>query len=168
MSLAPGWEAVLRLPAKDSKETTLKSNMHISQEQLNLLVKDKLPLGELLEIQEHLLECEACAIRLADFHFLATGQLPDRRRHARSECDIAAHIYVLSPAEMGAEGRVVQTSEGGLKVHLPKALGLGSLVQIRTRHAIYMGEVRHCQNTIAGFEAGVRVIITTHISPTTK
>jgi len=42
------------------------------------------------------------------------------------------------------------------------------LVQIRTTHAIYIGEVRHCQNTIAGFEAGVRVIVTTRISPTTQ
>ncbi len=140
--------------------------MHISEEQLNLLVQDKLPLGELLEIQEHLLECETCAIRLADS--LASGQSLERRRHARSACDIAAHIYVLSPAATGTEGRVVQTSEAGLKIRLPKALLVGSLVQIRTRHEIYMGEVRHCQNTIAGFEVGVRVIVTTRISPTTR
>ena len=142
--------------------------MHISEEQLNLLVQDKLPLGELLEIQEHLLECEACAIRLADS--LASRQSLERRRHARSACDIAAHIYVLSPAAMGTEGRVVQTSGAGLglKIRLPKALLIGSLVQIRTRHDIYMGEVRHCQNTIAGFEVGVRVIVTTHISPSTR
>ena len=130
-------------------------------------MQDNLPLGEVLEIQEHLLECEACAIRLADFHFWATGQSLERRRHARSACDIRAHIYVLSPADMGTEGRVVQTSESRLKVRSPRALLLGSLVQIRTRHAIYMGEVRHCQNTIAGFEAGVRVIATTRITPTT-
>jgi hypothetical protein len=141
--------------------------MHVSQEQLKLFVQDKLPPDELLQIHEHLLECEACAIKLADFHFMATGQPVERRRRARSECDIAAHIYVLSPADMGTEGRVVDTSETGLKIRLPKALQLGSLVQIRTRSAIYMGEVRHCQNTIAGFEAGVRVIVTTRITPTT-
>jgi|KBSMisStaDraftv2_1062788.scaffolds.fasta_scaffold991376_1 anti-sigma factor RsiW len=140
--------------------------MHISQEQLNLLVQDKLPPDELLQIQDHLIECEACAKTLADF-LAAAGQPFEQRRHPRSACDIAAHIYVLSPAYMSTEGRVVQTSEAGLRVRLPKALLVGSLVQIRTTHAIYIGEVRHCQNTIAGFEAGVRVIVTTRISPTT-
>ena len=133
-----------------------------------LFVQGKLPPDELFQIHEHLLECEACAIELADFHFMATGQPLERRRHPRPECDIAAHIYVLSPADMGTEGRVVDTSEAGLKIRLPKALLLGSLVQIRTRHEIYMGEVRHCQNTVAGFEVGVRLIVTTRISPPTR
>ena len=137
--------------------------MHISEQQLHLLVQDQLPTDELLQIEDHLIECEACAIALADF--LSSGQYLERRRHARSACDIAAHIYVLNPAEMRIEGRVVETSELGLRVRLPKALLLGSLVQIRTEYVIYMGEVRHCKNTIAGFEAGVRVIVTTRISP---
>jgi anti-sigma factor RsiW len=135
--------------------------MHISEQQLHLLVQDKLPPEELLQIQDHLIECQACAKTLADF--LTVGQSFEQRRQPRSACDITAHIYVLSPAEMRTEGRVVDTSETGLRVRLPKALLLGSLVQIRTKDAIYMGEVRHCQNTIAGFEAGVRVIVTTHI-----
>ena len=137
--------------------------MHISQQQLHLLLQDKLPRGELLQIEDHLIECEACAIALAEF--LASGQSFDRRRYARSACDIAAHIYVLSPADMRTEGRVVETSEAGLRVRLPEALLLGSLVQIRTTHTIYMGEVRHCRKTTAGFEAGVQVIVTTQVSP---
>jgi anti-sigma factor RsiW len=137
--------------------------MHISEQQLYLFVQDKLPPDELLQIEDHLITCEACAIALADF--LASEQVLERRRHERLACDIEAHIYVLSPAELRTECRVVETSEGGLKVRLPRALLLGSLVQIRTAHAIYMGEVRHCQNTTAGFEVGVRVIVTTRITP---
>lgn len=137
--------------------------MHITELQLHLLSQDKLPPEELLQIEDHLIECETCATALADF--LASEPSLERRRHERSPCDIEAHIYVLSPAEMRTECRVVETSEAGLKVRLPKALLLGSLIQIRTVHTIYMGEVRHCQNTAAGFEAGVRVIVTTRISP---
>ena len=130
---------------------------------MQLLVQDKLPPAELLEIEDHLIECEACATALAVF--LASGQSRDRRRHPRAACDIAAHIYVLSPVEMRTQGRVIETSEAGLMIRLAEALLLGSLVQIRTTQTIYMGEVRHCQNSIAGFEAGVRVIVATRISP---
>jgi len=140
--------------------------MHISQQQLHLWVQDKLPPDERRQIEDHLIECQACAIILADF--LKSGESFERRSHARSACNIAARIYVLSPAEMRIEGRVVETSQAGLRVRLPKALLLGSLVQIRTRDAIYMGEVRHCQNTNAGFEAGLRVLVTTRISPSHK
>ena len=140
--------------------------MHISEQQLHLLVQDQLPPDELLQIEDHLIECEACAIALTDF--LASGQYLERRRDARSSCDIAAHICVLNPAEMRTEGLVVETSELGLRVRLPKALLPGSLVQIRTEYAIYMGEVRHCKETIAGFEAGVRLIVTTRISPSNE
>ena len=140
--------------------------MHISEQQLHLLVQDELPPDELLQIEDHLIECEACAIALADF--LASGQYLERRRDARSACDIAAHIYVLHPPEMRTEGRVVETSALGLRIRLPKALLPGSLVQIRTEYTIYMGEVRHCKNTSAGFEAGVRVIVTTRISPSNE
>ena len=136
--------------------------MHISEQQLHLLLQDQLPQDELLQIEDHLIECQACATMLADF--VTSGQSLERRRQARSACDIAAHIYVLSPAEMRTDGRVIETSKDGLKVRLPKPLLPGSLVQVRTNDVIFMGEVRHCRDVLGAFEAGVRVIVTTQLT----
>ena len=145
--------------------------MHISDSDIRLFVYDQLAPDRLHEVEQHLSECEDCATRVADLLIGGAsegGAYParfERRRHVRIGVEQPGKIHLLSgPVQSQTEGTVTEISQGGLRVRLAQFLAPGTLLQVRTTDAIYMGEVRHCQPFDEQHVAGVRVFAVTRIN----
>jgi hypothetical protein len=85
--------------------------------------------------------------------------VPERRSDPRSARDQPAIIKLLNPLETASRipARVIETSRGGLRVSLDRALMPGTVVQIRVGEKSLLGEVRYCNSDGEKFFAGVRL-----------
>jgi hypothetical protein len=84
----------------------------------------------------------------------------DRRSEARVEEDSPARIKVLDPmVSLGPSfhGRVVDTSNKGLKIRAARSILKGSVVQVRFRDRIVLGSVMYCLPIEDEFHIGVRL-----------
>ena len=83
----------------------------------------------------------------------------ERRRGLRVHADVGATMRPLLPTVLERiEVRVLDESEGGLKLLTPGFLTPGSTVQIHLDQKFILGEVRHCTPMGNEFCVGVRFI----------
>ena len=92
---------------------------------------------------------------------LASGLtgLSERRKDRRAPCSTPAKITMVAPVhtQIGS-GTVIEVSKNGLRIRAEKPVFVGSEVLVQSAHAVALGEVRHCNQGLAGgFEFGVRV-----------
>lgn len=81
----------------------------------------------------------------------------ERRLSVRVPSDESTALHVLKPLSTGRlAARVVDVSAGGMKLSVLEFLNPGSMVQIRLKDTIILGEVRYCVPTKDGFHVGVR------------
>jgi hypothetical protein len=83
----------------------------------------------------------------------------ERRSEVRVADDIPARVKVLDPlTSLGpaVHARVVDASFGGLGLRVSKPVFPGSVVQIRFRDQIVLGEVRYCLPSGSDFIIGIR------------
>lgn len=87
------------------------------------------------------------------------AQRAERRGEMRSAADQEATVKLLHPLQTSGRisARVIETSEGGLKLRLRDAIMPGTLVQIRVAGQLLLGEVRYCTAHSNGFHVGVRL-----------
>jgi len=52
---------------------------------------------------------------------------------------------------------VIDVSRGGLRVRTPVFLQAGTLIQVKIKRSIVLGEVRYCVSADGGFHAGVQI-----------
>jgi hypothetical protein len=82
----------------------------------------------------------------------------DRRARVRFPTDDAAWMKVVQPSgAMGAEVRVLDVSQSGLKLRVPANLLPGTIVQIDLEGVVMLAEVRYCVRAELGFHAGVQL-----------
>jgi hypothetical protein len=82
----------------------------------------------------------------------------ERRAWARVPTDDAARMKVLQPpGAKAAEVRILDVSQGGLKLRVPANLPPGTIVQIDLKSAVVRAEVRYCVRAELGFHAGVQL-----------
>jgi hypothetical protein len=82
----------------------------------------------------------------------------DRRSWARFPTDDAARMKVLKPlGAKAAEVRILDVSQGGLKLRVPTMLQPGSIVQVDLRSGVLVAEVRYCVRARLGFHAGIQL-----------
>jgi PilZ domain len=82
----------------------------------------------------------------------------EQRRHHRFPTDDLAMMRLMSPADLEpVEVRIVDASRDGFKLALKSPLDPGSIVQVRMRSALAVGEVRYCRTLGSEFHAGVQV-----------
>ncbi len=75
-----------------------------------------------------------------------------------SPTDDAAWMKVVQPpGAKGAEVRVLDVSQGGLKLRVPANLPPGTIVQIDLEGSVMLAEVRYCVRAELGFHAGVQL-----------
>src|SRR5579862_7569711 len=82
----------------------------------------------------------------------------ERRSEARVAEDSPARVKVLDPmVSLGPsfQGRVVDTSCKGLKICAPRSILQGSVVQVRYRDRIVLGQVKYCLPAGDEFHVGV-------------
>ena len=84
----------------------------------------------------------------------------ERRSEARIADDSPARIKELNPmVSLGPSlrGRLVNTSSKGLKVSVPRSIVQGSVVQVRFRDRIVVGQVKYCTPVEQEFIVGIRL-----------
>ena len=85
-------------------------------------------------------------------------QREERRSSVRSPTDDPASLHVLNPLSSAhSKVRVVEVSQEGLKLRVPELLHPGTMVQVRFRDRIVLGEVRYCLPAGAEFYIGVQI-----------
>jgi hypothetical protein len=145
--------------------------VHVREEDLELYLHGQLLPDQVVVLQDHLELCERCKGRLRggeaflrQFVNLSHAQskfagLDSRRNGQRFLVDEVAVMTQLNPLLPGrCEVRVVDVSRLGLKLLVPAALEVGTVVQIRMKPLIVTGEVRHCTVVGESLQAGVQIL----------
>ena len=144
--------------------------MHVTEEDLESYLHRQLLPNQISIVNEHLAECEGCRDRLqgteaflSQFVDLSKAQSrrenDHRERGQRYVVDEVASMTQLHPLVPGrSDIRVIDVSRDGLKLLVPAALEVGTVVQIRMRPIIVTGEVRHCTVVGESFRLGVRIL----------
>jgi PilZ domain len=82
----------------------------------------------------------------------------EQRKHHRFPTDDPATMRLIYPADREpVEVRIVDASREGFKLALKSPLDPGSVVQVRMKSALAVGEVRYCHTRGSEFHAGVQV-----------
>jgi hypothetical protein len=84
----------------------------------------------------------------------------ERRIEIRIATDGPARVKVLDPLiSLGPsfQASLVDTSDKGLKLQVPRSILPGSVVQIRLQDRIVLGEVRYCNPSGSEFHIGLRL-----------
>ena len=88
----------------------------------------------------------------------ALHELERRRDGPRMPTNDPASMIQLNPLRTTrSEIRVLDVSKGGLKLQLPEAVDIGTVVHIRMKHLLVTAEVRYCVAASGGFSAGVQI-----------
>lgn len=141
--------------------------MHISDDELGLKLRGRLPADRVAVLDSHLAECPACAERMAnlatiisdsDRSIRQTKPVQERRGGARLPCDDAAQLQILRPfSPKRLEVRILNISRGGMRLRLRQAVDAGALIQIRFRDSMVFGEIRYCARAGGEYEAGLHI-----------
>jgi hypothetical protein len=146
----------------------LKSSVHSHEDDLELYVSGRLEPGQTGAVEAHLLECLSCRERLSQCIGLRlklhpTGKAKSREAYERSELRFTtgdeAVFQELHPLSMDRHRvKVVDVSKNGLGILAPKSVLPGSIVQVRIKATVELGEVRHCTGLgNKGFRIGLRL-----------
>ncbi len=135
--------------------------MHPSDEDLELHRTGHLSLSQSLTIKSHLSGCKLCESKLQLLFQLSRWQngteRQERRQEVRTLVDEPASVRVLQGSFGSLECQVLDRSKGGLKLLVSKPLEPGTIVQIRLKRTIVMGEVRYCVRVNTAFHVGLKV-----------
>ena len=149
---------------------------HIHEDDLELYLLSRLPPTEAGELETHVRGCSECEARLNDaVQFVRqlaevrrvgdVSNLRGSRKETRIPTDDPANARLYTPLlSQRVEVRVLNASKGGLMLRTSKSFEIGTLVQLRLRTTVVVGEVRHCSETGDGFHVGLQ-IQDSHVPP---
>ena len=142
---------------------------HIHEDDLELYLLSRLPAAEAAGLEGHVRECRQCEARLSNaVHFVRQlaevrrtseiSKLRGSRKETRIPTDDPANARLYDPLlSEQVEVRVLNASKGGLMLSTSKSFETGSLIQLRLRSTVVVGEVRHCSPAEDGFRVGVQI-----------
>jgi hypothetical protein len=82
----------------------------------------------------------------------------ERRREQRRPVHEEVHLHVLNPlSDEILIVCMVDRSTDGLSITTVRPLSVGTLVQLRLKDALILGEVRYCVRSEVDFKIGVRI-----------
>jgi len=97
-------------------------------------------------------------LRLQTLRKEPSGADREQRCEHRIVTDEPAQMRLLSPFSPDILTiRILNVSRGGLKVSVPIGLSPTALVQVRSKQAIILGEVRYCVSNGEGWHAGIKI-----------
>jgi hypothetical protein len=146
-----------------------RSAVHAHEGDLELYACGRLESQFIARVESHLLECRTCRERLSDSVGLRLTIRPTPKtnstddRYERSEPRFNARDYAsfqeLSPLSLDRQKvEIVDISKNGVGIFAPKAVLPGTIVQIRIKNTVELGEVRHCSPvSYGGFRIGLRL-----------
>jgi len=143
--------------------------MHVSDEDLELYVLARMPSDQLSFVEPHIANCNSCASRVSEVAELAHRTLRlsrqleeyggvERRREHRIPCEDPGEMQTFSPfSPIRIPVQLADVSRNGLRVRTPQPVYRGTIVQVRTRGALVLGEVRYCVTSGAKFDVGIQI-----------
>ena len=147
----------------------VRSVVHIHKGDLELYVRGRLEPERISAVELHLWECQACREQLSQcigsqLILHAVGKSKSELKYERSEPRFNvgedAVLQELSPLSLDRQAvDIVDISKNGLGILAPKSVLPGTIVQIRIKSAVELGEVRHCS---AGIHSGYRIGLRLH------
>jgi hypothetical protein len=146
------------------------TTVHAHDDDLELYVRGRLEAGHVSNLESHLLECRVCRERLSDCIGLLplklnpTGkktspQEKGRRSEVRFSSGDRAIFQELNPLSVERqEVKIVDVSKNGLGILAPRSVLPGTIVQVRIRDDVEIGEVRYCSASgDQGYRIGLRL-----------
>ena len=146
----------------------IKTPIHIHEDDLDLYLSGHVESERLSFIEHHLLECRICQAHLFD----CAGQqlrlqsiqrthseVAQKRSEERFSTEGVATVQELHPLSLERHTvKVVDVSKNGLGIVSPKAMLPGTIVQLRMKDIVELGNVRYCSELGGGgFRIGVRL-----------
>jgi hypothetical protein len=148
--------------------------MHVSDEELELYLLERLEKGQTPTLESHLANCRVCATKLSSVAFFdqlvdmsrkqAAAAPTEKRREPRISTEdpgLLQKINPFSPDRVPIQ--IVDVSKGGMKVKAPNSLEIGTMVKVRLKTVIAFGEVRHCRAVGDSYHAGIQLYDTFRI-----
>jgi|SRR5579871_180075 len=144
--------------------------MHVPDEDLELYLLARLPVHQLSAVESHLTNCGFCSSRLSELAGLGfrglrlSNRLPgdyegvEKRCEDRIPSDDSGQMLLVSPfSPVKIRIQITDVSRNGLKVRTSKFVDRGTIVQVRVKAAIILGEVRYCVAAGPEFDAGIHI-----------
>jgi anti-sigma factor RsiW len=146
----------------------LKQAAHVHEDDLELYLRGRLEGRRISHVEFHLRECDPCRRQLADclgqrlaLHLTlgATSETTQKRREPRFNTDGEGTLQELHPLSLNRHKiKIVNVSKNGLGVISPKAILPGTIVQLRIKDTVELGNVRYCSAAGEdGFRIGLRL-----------
>jgi len=132
----------------------------VQADHLELYALGKLPADLSTVVETHLKTCVDCGIQFEQSR-QTVGQYngPEQRKSPRVETHDPAVLTVLKPEQSSRwEIHILNTSKEGMKLQVPFALMIGSIVQVHVRDVFILAEVRYCHRADQSYHAGVRIL----------
>ena len=142
--------------------------VHAHDDDLELYARGRLEPEQTSIVEAHLRECQACREQLSECIGLRlsvhpTGTTKSTEQYARSELRFntgdEAIFQELSPLSLERQQvQIVDISKHGLGILAPKSALPGTIVQVRIKSSVELGEVRHCSvSGDKGYRIGLRL-----------
>ena len=132
----------------------IKIAAHVHEDDLELYLRGQIESERVSNIERHLLECIYCGKRLSDCigqraaRRLLQGTKSERvqkRSEERFSTEGEATLQELHPLSLDRQKvKIVNVSKNGLGLVSPKAILPGTIVQIRIKDTVELGNVRYC------------------------
>ncbi len=146
----------------------IKAPIHIHEDDLELYLRGHVESERLSVIEHHLLECKICQAHLSDCAGQqlrlqsiqgAHSEPAQKRSEERFSTNGEATVQELHPLSLDRHRvKVVDVSKNGLGIVSPKGMLPGTIVQLRIKDTVELGNVRYCSALVGGsFRIGVRL-----------
>lgn len=132
----------------------IKIAAHVHEDDLELYLRGQIESARLSNIERHLLECIFCRKRLSDCigqqaaRRLLQGTKSEpaqKRSEERFNTEGEATLQELHPLSLHRQKvKIVNVSKNGLGLVSPQAILPGTIVQIRIKDTVELGNVRYC------------------------
>jgi hypothetical protein len=145
----------------------LRSVVHAHEDDLELYSRGRLEPGHTLTVEAHLRDCPSCRGRLSqciglrrDFH--PTGTTKAEETSERSELGLTAGddavLQELNPLSLDRQKvTIADISIDALSIHASESVFPGTMVQLRIRNTVLLGEVRECSVVENGYRIALRL-----------
>jgi hypothetical protein len=146
---------------------------HLHEDDLEMYVRGRLEPGHVATLDSHLLECQACRARLTRCIGLQLMLHPigatksegtkseekQKRSEPRFYTGDDAIFQQLSPLSLKRQVvRIVDISRNGLGLLASESALPGTIVQVRIKGTVEVGEVRYCsERGTEGYRIGLRL-----------
>lgn len=143
-----------------------KNVVHLHEDDLELYLRGGLEPERAPIAESHLLECERCKRTLLEclgqrlaFHAIKTPRSTAAQKRSEPRFDTSGEgtVQELHPLSLDRQKiRIVNMSKNGLGIVVPRAILPGTIVQLRIKDRVELGNVRYCSAPgHDGFRVGV-------------